>query len=246
LIVYKARAELRAQVSQSFMGVLWWIVEPLLFLGAFSIVFTQIIDRGDEDFVPFLLTGLVPWKWFASSLSSGCNSIASNGGLMRLVYLPKHIYPAVSVVNATIKFGFVFCLLLVAVLGFGKPITAAWALLPVIIGLQFVLQLGVAMLAASLIPFARDLRLLVDNLLLLLMFLSGVFYPISTFDAEYGWLFLMNPVADLLSCYRAVLLDGTAPNLLAMAVIAAYAVFFCTVGHLTLKRFDRVYPKIVA
>ena len=187
-----------------------------------------------------------PGKWFASSLAAGSNSIASNGGLMQLVYLPKHVYPAVSVVTATMKFGVVFSLLLVALLCFGKPITASWALLPFIIALQFVLQLGLAMLASALIPFARDLRLLIDNLLLLLMFLSGVFYPLSTFSPEHQKLFLLNPVADLLTCYRAVLLHGSIPGWEPLAVTAAYALFFCTIGHLTLKRFDRVYPKIVA
>lgn len=247
LIIYKARADLRAQVARSYLGVLWWIIEPVLYLGAFALVFTKIFQRGDGNYVPFLLIALVPWKWFASCLSVGCNSIMANGGLMKLVYLPKLVFPTITVVSATIKFAFIFVILIAFVLLWGLPITPAWLALPGVLILQFGLNLGVAMVAAALIPFAKDLRIVIDNLLLVLMFLSGVFYSPSDLklSPEMQELFLLNPVADLFTAYRSILLEGTFPDGKIIAIIVAYTIVLMSMGYLLLKRYDRTFPKLV-
>lgn len=231
-------------MAQSYLGILWWIIEPLMYLGAFTVVFTKVFPRAEGP--PFLLIGLVSWKWFASSLQSGCVSLINNGGLMKLVYMPKHVFPVVAVTTATIKFLFVFSLLIVFTLAWGIRPTAAWALIPVLIGLQLLLCLGVAMIAGGLIPFARDLRMLVDNLLLMLMFLSGVFYSPSQLSSSYQVFFLMNPVANMLEAYRSILIQGVAPDAIAIAVTIGYSLFFLLVGHVLLKRYDRVYPKLIS
>ena len=68
IIFEKAKADLIAEVRRGYLGILWWFIEPLLYLSVFYVVFVFVFDRGGEDGVAFLLTGLVVWKWFSSGV----------------------------------------------------------------------------------------------------------------------------------------------------------------------------------
>ncbi|MBL4567407.1 MAG: ABC transporter permease, partial [Porticoccus sp.] len=86
-------AELKAESSRSYLGFFWWILEPALYMVAFYIVFALVFQRGGPGFIPFLLCGLVVWKWFGSVVSGSANVILSSSALIRQVYIPKYLLP---------------------------------------------------------------------------------------------------------------------------------------------------------
>ena len=93
LIIQKARAGLRAEASRGYLGVLWWVIEPVMYMSVFYVAFAHLLKRGDENFVIFLLVGLIVWKWFHATLSTGGNSLMVSAGLMNQIYVPKIIFP---------------------------------------------------------------------------------------------------------------------------------------------------------
>ena len=245
LVWYKALAELRAEAARAYLGFLWWIIEPIIYMTTFYFVFSVIFHRGGEDFVPFLLCGLVAWKWFASCIMSSSGTISANSGLMQQVYLPKYLFPAIVLVINSVKYFVVLGLLLSFLLLYGYRPSEAWLALPVLIGVQFLLIAAVAGIVSALVPFVPDFRLILDNVIMLLFFLSGIFFDIKTVSGPVRRLLEINPMAVIIGDYRSVLLEGVWPDVSGLIIIFVESMAGIAIAAYLFKRYNRVYPKVL-
>lgn len=245
LVVQEARAGLRAEASRGYLGVLWWVIEPVMYMCIFYTVFAHLMHRGDENYVMFLLTGLITWKWFQATLNTGANSLMNNAGLMNLVYVPKIIFPLTNIAVNTFKFIIILALFLIFLLFTPVQPSPAWMLLPVLALVQLLLIMALTCLLAALMPFFPDLRVILDNLLLMLFFLSGILFDISRLPASIRLYLSLNPVAALIDMYRATLLRGTPPDWQPLLLVVLLSLLILLVALRLLRRFDRIYPKII-
>jgi len=245
LIVYKTFADLKAETERAYLGFLWWIIEPVLYMGVFYLVFTVIRYRHGEGFVPFLLVGLIPWKWFANTISNGSRSIINNVGLMDHVYVPKYVFPCVVLLVNFFKFTIVMCLMIGFLLVYGIPVGLPWVALPVVILVQFVMTLAVTGLLSAVTPFIPDLRQVIDNAMMLLFFLSGVMFDINQAPEKLKMFLYVNPMVALIDAYRSVLVEGKWPHWGALLVLFCVSVVFLILAKKVLDRYDRIYPKLI-
>lgn len=245
LILYKTYADLRAESERTYVGYLWWVIDPVIHMAVYYVVFGLFLDRGGPDFAPFLLVGLLPWRWFFTTVRVGSGSIIANAPLMRQVYLPKEILPTVAILNFTVRFVVAFTLLLIFLWLWGYPPSPAYLALPLVMLTQAALIFAVGWTLAAVVPFFPDLRLLIDNGLVLLFFLSGIFYSGATLPEEYQRYFYLNPIANLIESYRAILLEGAWPSWPALAAVAAAGLATLAAGFALLRRFDRFYPRVI-
>ncbi len=245
LICYKTYADLRAETERTYMGFLWWLLDPIIFMGIFYVVFGVLLNRGTEDFVTFLLIGLASWRWFQNTVMHGTSAILGNGGIMRQAYLPKIVFPIVTALTDLVKFIFVFSMLLLYLWFSGAPAGATYIALPLILVVQFVLIVAVTCLVAALVPFFPDLKILVDHTLHVMLFLSGVFFSGSSIPSEYQPYFYLNPMATILDSYRSVLMYDRWPDIPDLALIGLLAVLANAGAYLLLARWDKLYPKVV-
>lgn len=243
-IWYRALAEIRADMSRGFLGFLWWIAEPILYMGAFYVVFGLVFQQRGENYVPFLLCGLITWKWFDSSIRNGAMSITHNMVLIYQVYLPKIVFPGVALVNSTLRFSFVFLMLLLFLVATGVPFSHTWLTdLPLLLLLQLALMAGLAMTASAIVPFVPDLKFLIDNGMMLLFFLSGVFFRLDTIPDTLRPYFDLNPIGVLIHEYREVLIAGQSLDWYALSPVVVISGTFLIMGTLLLKAWDRAYAK---
>ena len=245
LIWTKAVFNLRSEVHRNYLSYAWWILEPLLHMGVYYLVFGLLLQRGGENYPVFLLTGLIPWMWFMKAVSGSSNSIIAGQNLMLQVGLPSVVFPVVSLLQATLKQIPVFILL------FGflwlqdfTPGMHWWALIPVII-VQALLTIAFASAVAAVIPFIRDLSYLVPTGLMFLMFLSGIFYDYKMISPEWQSLFLMNPMAFLLKCYREIFIGGSLPDMQALTWWGLVSAAACAMLMYAFKRLRYIYPRVV-
>lgn len=246
IILYKAYAELKGESLRSYLGMLWWVLEPIMYMAAFYLVMTSIKGRGGLDFVIFLLLGLVPWKWFASTISMMCGSIQGNAGLMRQVYLPKWIFLFITVTKSTFKFSIIFVLLLIFLLVTGHEVTTSWLLLPVVLLFQFIVMFGIGAILASVIPIIPDIRQVVDNVMLLLFFLSGIFFDLNEIaDETKKDLLLLNPMATMIDSYRRLIQRDEMLDFNMLAIWGIVGIVSTITAILIIRRFDRIYPRIL-
>lgn len=245
LILYSVYADLRSEVARRLLGFLWWVLEPLMFMAVFYVVFGLGLRQGGENYVAFLLTGMVAWKWFDSSVRQCSSVIAMNAGLIQQVFIPKYALALIQVLSNTFKFLIVLLLLLGLIWALGNTPTWAWLYLPLLLLVQFVVILSVGFFLTAVVPFAQDLKQVVDNLLMLMMFMSGIFFSMDSLPENMRPYFQLNPMVGIIESYRAILLDGHAPDFILLRnILLTVAPFLCT-GLLLLRKYDRRYPKMM-
>ncbi|WP_169713988.1 ABC transporter permease [Oceanicoccus sagamiensis] len=235
---------LKAEASKNYLGLLWWVIEPTLYLGVFYFVFGMGFRQGGEGFLSYLLCGLVVWKWFDASIKACTVSITQNVGIMYQLYLPKLIFPAIAIVAASFRFIFILAIFLAFLLLTDTNIQASWLWLPLLLLVQMYFIVAVGFLVAAIVPLIPDLRLVVNYVMLMLFFSSGIFFDISLMDERVRDILAYNPFLMIINFYRSVLLSGTPPAFNAMAGIALFSTVLTIINLFIYKRFDRVYPRL--
>ena len=246
IVLFKAGAELRAEATRGYLGFVWWFMEPILYMAVFYVIFETGLRHGGTGFVPFLLCGLVAWKWFASTVVAGAGVMASNAAIMQQVYLHKAAFPVVLVAVNTFKFCLAEGLLLLYLaVGPDSTLSTEWLALPALLGVEMLLIISVTVLVAAVVPLIPDLKLLLDNAIALMFFVSGIFFKTAAMSPELQQWLRLNPMLLLIEAHRTVLLDRAPPHWEELVAIALGSLVCLAVGLAVMNRFDRVYPKIV-
>jgi len=245
IILYRAHSEMRAEVAIGSLGMLLWVLEPLLYLGAFYVIFAALELRGGVHAVPFLLVGLVVWKWFASSVHRGASSINSAAAVMQQIHVPKYIFLISTLLSCFYQFLIIFGLLIGFLLLFGIEPGWNWLNLVPVVFLQLLLTIGIAGLFAVFLPFLSDLQVVISNGLTLVFFMSGIFFDISSVSPFYQRILYLNPMATIIEAYRDVLLTGESGNWASLGFVALFAALLIVIVFVLLHKWDRVYPKIL-
>jgi lipopolysaccharide transport system permease protein len=237
-------AELRAEMSRAYLGFVWWVVEPVLYMLVFYVVFGIVFQRGGPEFVPTLLTGLIAWRWFDSATRAGMLALSRNKALMQQVYVPKIAFPLVSVTTHTAKFLIVFTLLLLFLMLYGVSPGLTWLALPLVLATQLLFITAAASLTGLLVPFLPDLRVVINNGLMLMFFLSGIFYMAIEVPESIRTYFFLNPMAVLIDALRDSLLHEQWPDWARLAWVAGGSSAALAVAYRIFVRHDLNYPKL--
>lgn len=244
LLWFSAYAELKAESARSYLGFLWWLLEPVMFMAVFYVVFGVLLGNNTPDFIPFLLIGLTFWQWFKSCISHGSYAIWLNIPLMRQVRLPVMLFPLTAVLSDTLKFFFIFAVLLALLWLSGRSPTLAYLALPAVFMVEMLLAAACALLAAAIVPFVPDVRFVIENALMALMFMSGVVFSLDTLPEPYrtwlGW----NPVVGVLESARDILMRGQWPDWGLLAQAAGVAAFVFGLSAWIIMRLAPRYPKL--
>lgn len=245
LIWVNARLNLRSETHRNYLSYGWWVLEPLLHMVVYYVVFALLLKRGGENFTVFLLTGLIPWMWFMKVVGGSSNSIIAGQNLMLQVGLRPITFPLVSILQFSIKQIPVFLLLISFVWLQGySPNANWWSLIPVIL-VQALIIIAFACAVAALIPFIRDLSYLVPTGLTFLMFLSGIFYDYRRISPDWQEFFLLNPMAFLLKCYREIFMENTTPDMITLSLWGIGSAMACILLVFIFQRLRYVYPRVV-
>lgn len=236
-------AELRSELARHYLGLIWWVVEPLMYLAAFYVVFGVIWKHSDAEHVPMLLLGLVTWKWFDSTVRGASHSISSNWGLMQQAYIPKYLFPAVKVGSNTARFLTVFALLLAYLLLSGQHFGLSALYVPVLLLIQLSLILALALLTSSIVAFLPDFRIVVDNVMTLMLFVSGVFFDVASVPENMRRIVSFNPMFVIIQGYRDAILHGVTPNLPALFIVWGVSIGVGFFAFRRIQRLDLVFPK---
>jgi lipopolysaccharide transport system permease protein len=246
LLFTKIRLNLRAEAGRSHLGYAWWILEPLLQASVFYVVFGVFLARSIENFVAFLLAGLIPWTWFNRSIGNSMGSLRASRGYLANFRIHPIFFPLLELGQDAVKQFFTFGFLLIFLLFYGIHPTPFWLLLPALMLLQLLFIVPVAAFVASIIPLLEDLTYLVNTLLLLGMFASGIFYDANVVVTdEWRNVYFLNPAACLIDSYRDILLHGRMPELYHLGVVIAWALLFGALTFISMTWLRRKYALLV-
>lgn len=248
LILYKTYADLRSETERTYLGFMWWIFEPIMYMSIFYVMFGVLLGHRTDDYVPFLLVGLTVWQWFKSCLSHASETILGAHFLMKHVHLPKIIFPIILILMDTVKFLFIFSLLLAFLWLRGYTINEHYWSLPAIFMVQLLLITACSLILASVVPFLPDLRFVVENVLTAVFFMSGVFLDVSKLEHVLDFhkqLYYLNPMVNLIEAFRNVLMYSQPPNWFALILIAIFSLVGIWFGKYLIDKFEYTYPKVM-
>lgn len=212
--------ELKARYRGSFLGWAWSLVNPLLMLAVYVIVFQLVFRRHDpatEPYALFLFAGLLPWNWAASTLLDATGALPNNGNLVRKVLFPAEVLPLVYALSQLVHFLLALPVLVAGLVAgavfLGHPFPATLPLLPAAIALQLVFVAGLSLVLAPLAVRFRDLRDLVSNLLHLGFFLTPVLYPVESIPVPgLRMVVALNPAAPFVRSFQDLAFHGRVPG----------------------------------
>ncbi len=206
--------DLKARYKSSVLGYLWTLLNPLLMMLVFTLVF-QVLFRHNIAFFPiFILVALLAWNYCQGAVVGGMVSITGNANLVKKVYFPREILPLASVLSHLVNYVFALPVLVLLIWAFGMPLTPYALLWPVLVLIETVFLLGVAFFVATLNVFFRDTEVLMNILLQAWFFLTPIFYPIEAVVGTWRGINLarvlrwLNPMASLVDFYRDIFYGG--------------------------------------
>ena len=245
LIYYRTLAELRLEARRYYISYLWWILEPILDMMVFYVVFGILLKRSTHDFIPFLLIGISTWKWFNKTVVRCANSIIASGRLIQQVKVPKAIFPIIVVCTDTIKFGIVLLILIFFINVYGLYAGSAYLFLPLMLMTQLLFIFAVGGLFAAVTPFFPDILLILSRILHLGFFLSGIFYKGSNLPPEIQFWFYLNPMATLIDGYRGILMYNMIPDFMPIFNIILFSFCLLSIAVYTILHYGQIYPRII-
>jgi len=242
----KLSLNLKAEVSKTYLGYVWWILEPAMYVAVLYYVFGVFLARGGDDFVAFLVCGKVPFLWFSKSVVNSNNSILSNRGLINQVAIPKTFFPLLVVGQDLVKQFFVFALMFGFLLLYGIEFSPQWFWVIFVMLTELLLIIAVSLCAAAATAFVPDVRLLISTAMVLLMFGSGIFYDYRDIILpKHQSLFLLNPLASLINNYRQVLLDHQAPDWGSLLSISLISLLVISMMVVIYRKADNALARLV-
>jgi ABC-2 type transport system permease protein/lipopolysaccharide transport system permease protein len=237
------------------LGFFWSLVNPLLLLGVYTLVFDVVFRNragGAQPYAVFLLGGLFPWIWFSTALLDGTVSLSANAGLLRKAVFPAEVLPAVSVLASLAHYllalPVLLAALLVARLWLHHPV-GGWSilLLPAALLLQLPFTLGLALALAALNVHFKDVRDLLANLLTLLFFLTPILYPLDSIAAVRPLRLLVaaNPVTPFIRLHQELLFFGRLPGVSLWLQAAGLALLAWAIGTWLFERLAQTLVEAV-
>lgn len=214
------RRDVRLRYKRSVLGVLWSLLNPLLQLLVFSLIFGLLLPLNIPHFPLFLFVGLLAWNWFQASLTEATGAVVDNRDLVRRPGFPTVILPVVPVITNLIHLLLALPVLAAFLLIGGIALQPVALILPIVLAVQFLVTAGLAYLVAAFNVTFRDVRYLLSFALLLGFYLSPVFYDPTVIPARLRPLYYLNPMVTLIESYRALLLAGTWPPFALLALVA--------------------------
>ncbi|MBR3161773.1 MAG: ABC transporter permease, partial [Bacilli bacterium] len=143
------KKDIRGKYKGSFLGVIWSFLNPLLSVLVYAIVFPYIMRIKVENYLIYLITGIIPWTFFTSSISMGLNSVLFNSNIIKKVYFPRIILPISTVTSCLVNFLISCIIILLFCLGSGIGISVYLLWLPVVAIIQYIFQLGLAFILSA-------------------------------------------------------------------------------------------------
>jgi lipopolysaccharide transport system permease protein len=228
--------DMKLRYKRSVLGIVWSLLNPLFQMLVFIFLSRRVLSLDIPNYPSFVFMGVLAWSWFQGALLLTTGAITGNRELVKRPGFPTAILPVVTVTANLIHFLLALpVLLLFLVLGGGR-LTSAILTLPFVILLQFLLILGLGYLVATVHVTFRDTQHLLGVFLMLLFYLTPVFYDASMVPARYQTFYRLNPMLHLIAAYRAILIQGNLPDLRVLLALGVLVGVLLWLGHTVFTR----------
>ncbi len=239
--------DIKIRYKQAVLGALWAVVSPLAMLLIVTVVFSRYAqsDLGRVPYPIYAYCGISLWSFFSSALAMACTSLVDSRDLITAVYFRREILPFSKIGSRFLDFAVGSLLLLLLMQWYKIPLSPHVLLAPAILCCQLMVMAGFALLLAAGQLFFRDVKLLFDVAILLWLFATPVFYPLTALAPHFRWLALLNPLTPIIESYRSLLIYGQLPSTLLVGLSLAYGLGIYGLGLTVFRKLDPLLAEYV-
>jgi lipopolysaccharide transport system permease protein len=246
LLHFLALRDLKVRYRQTILGGLWALLQPFLYMVVFSLFFGALagVPSDGLPYPIFVFAALLPWQFFSNGINAAGNSLVSNSHLISKVYFPRVLIPLSTLEVVLVDFLVAFALLVIMMLYYGIAPGAGFFALPLILAAITAATLGTGLILAAMNASYRDFRYVIPFLTQFWFFVTPVIYPSSLVPDPWRWLLNLNPMAGLITNFRAGVL-GQPLQWPDMAVSAAAALMLLVAGISFFWRVERKFADVI-
>ena len=245
LLKSNVKKEIRGKYKGSFLGVLWSFLNPLLQVLVYAIVFPYIMRIKTENYLQYLIVGIIPWTFFITVINQGMIAVRTNAGIIKKVYFPREILPISVALSGLVNF-FISCIIILLFCIFGG-VGVSWhlVLLPVLAIIQFFFTLGIVFALSAINIYIKDVEYLVQFFINMLFYATPILYSTTLFPEKIRWILYANPLTELIESYRDIFMYHQLPGLFSFLYLIGIttAVFF--IGLTIFRKLEKGFAEEV-
>lgn len=245
LLIHLVQRDFVLRYKRSALGILWSLLVPLAQFLVLSFVFGKIVALNIPDYPAFLFAGLLPWTWFSSCIGLSGGIFLNNRDLM----FQPNFNPVYLVVVNTLSNLIIYLIsipILFALLVFyNRPLTTFLVFWPVLVLIEGLFITGVSLIIATMNVYYRDVEHCVGIAILLLFYITPVFYAPNAIPEPFSIFYTLNPLAVLIMHYRSVFLFGSQPGIVSLLILGLFSLFVTIIGYLLYRnQLPRIMDEI--
>ena len=243
LLKTNVKKDIRGKYKGSFLGVLWSFVNPLLQTFIYAIIFSFLLKSNIPHYTTYVVIAVLPWTWFTNTMS-GTNSILMNGGIIKKVYFPREILPISIVTSGMVNYLISCCIILIFLLCTGIGFSWNILFLPLIMIVQYILQLGILLITSSINVYVRDLEFIINFFVQMLFYATPILWATEMFG-RYQWVLKLNPLTTIINSYRDIFYFQQMPNFMYLGLVFVASLVILFIGMLVFKKLEKGFAEEV-
>jgi len=236
LIRNLVRRDFSLSYRRSALGMLWSLLLPLAQLLVLVFVFQSVVPLRIEAYPAFVFSALLPWTWFSTCVTASADVFINNRDLVRRPHFSPAILLVVNALSNFVTYLLALPILLGILVWYGRTLTPALLLFPVLALAQGLLMVGIGLLVGTFNVFYRDVHYIVSLGLMLLFYLTPIFYQPQELLGGYHLVYALNPAAGLIQSYRAIFFYGAVPGAGQLGLVAGSSLLMASLGYLFYRR----------
>ena len=243
LLKTSVKKEIRGKYKNSFLGVLWSFLNPLLQIMVYAIVFQMILKNPQENYAIFLCCALIPWTFFSTTISRAAFNCIENGNILKKVYFPREILPISVVTSEAVNFFISTVIILGFVIIGGVGISKYIIFYPLIFISQYILLIGISLIVTSICVYLRDLQHFIGIFLQLMFYATPIVYNVNSIPDNFKWILQINPMTYIIEAYRSIFYYKAIPELKPILILIIISLMLCVIGYLIFNKLQKGFAE---
>ena len=243
LLKTNVKKEIRGRYKNSFLGILWSFLNPLLQLLVYSVIFGALLAGGDETYPIYICVALIPWTYFTTAITQSSFTIIGNGDIIKKVYFPREILPISVVTSGAVNFVISTIIILAFVIFSGIGLSWYIVLYPFILLIQYILLLGIGFIVSSVTVYFRDLEHIIGVVLMAAFYATPIVYNIDQLPHTLQVLVNLNPMTHLINAYRDIFYYHQMPNMEILFALLGISLVLTVIGYFIFKKQQKGFAE---
>ena len=242
LFTQLTKRDFKLKYKGTVLGMFWSVLSPLLQLMVMRLVFTDFFGRNMPYYSTYLFSGLIVFNYYSESTHGSMSALSANKDIILKIKVPKYLFLLSRNVSSLLNFLIILFVYFIFVAIDGIPFHLRFFMLLYPIILLPLFCLGIGMVLSALQVFFKDTKYLYGIFIILLRYLSAIFYNINKFSSEIQRYFLINPVYAFIKYFRVVVIDGNLPSFGYHLLLLLYTIVALFIGIFVYKKYNRKFP----